>query len=62
LLTAKNASSIAASSSEAVVEAAENMKIILLGQRKKQGVIEIKTPFFRGKTKNHARGRWLQWV
>jgi hypothetical protein len=56
LLTAKNASSRETASRGAVVEVAENMKIILVARRKKEGPVVIKTAFFRGKMKNRGIG------
>jgi len=58
LLTAKIASSGEAPLRGAVVEVAENMKIISLAYRGKQGPVVIKTAFFRGKMKKHRADRW----
>jgi len=39
-----------------VVEVAENMKIISLAKKGKQGPVVIKNAFFRGKMKKHRAG------
>jgi hypothetical protein len=62
LLTAKNASSGESPSSGSAVEVAENMKIILLECRGKQGPVVIKTTFFRGKMEKHCARNWLRCV
>jgi hypothetical protein len=41
-----------------LVEVAENMKITLPGGKGKQGLIVIKTGFFRGKIKKRCGGNW----